>query len=200
MSRELVAVLVGAIAGGIIALFGSIAQVFIQGWIRDRGRITYDLAGPELSFTIGDGSKATWEKARAYYLSISPAKRQTPHYWGNPVGEISFTANFLNTKGTNAALLEYSILFLKGNQTVLTMLPNASVASAIAGAQHLGQGQAANLAAGDVTAILMQGKFDSVKEAEEVLVEPDSVQFTARLSTGQDIRVELFRRPKRLSE
>jgi hypothetical protein len=52
MSSELVAALVGAIAGGIIALFGGIAQVFIQGWISDRGRITCDLGASELSFTL----------------------------------------------------------------------------------------------------------------------------------------------------
>jgi hypothetical protein len=47
MSSELVATLVGAIAGGLIALFGGIAQVFIQGWIGDRGQITYDVVARE---------------------------------------------------------------------------------------------------------------------------------------------------------
>jgi len=86
MSSELVAALGGAITGGIIALFGGIAQVFIQGWISNRGRITYALGASELSFTLSYGGdqfgslgKGTWEEARAYYLSylsLSPVERQ----------------------------------------------------------------------------------------------------------------------------
>jgi hypothetical protein len=214
MSSELVAALVGAIAGGIIALFGGIAQVFIQGWISNRGKITYDLAPPQLLFSIsafgvdlegglsiveGAVDRGTWEEARTYYLSVSSssAERKEPARWRHLRAEIYFTVNFLNTKGTNAALLEYSIQFLKGNQTVLTLQPRARL-----GPQELYEGQGASLAANDVTAMSMDYGL-SEQETEEVLKEADSVQFTARLSTGRDIKVELVRLsqdPKRIQK
>ena len=114
---------------------------------------------------------------------------------------MTFTVNFLNTKGTNAALLEYSIQFLKGDQTVMTGLPTqAIVTSALAGEHRLGEGEAASLAADDVTAIWMEYYLGSMKDLEEFLMEVDSVQFAARLWTGQDIKVELFQLTKMLSE
>ena len=45
MSPELLAALGGAVAGGIIALFGGIVQVFIQNWISERGTVTCDVVG-----------------------------------------------------------------------------------------------------------------------------------------------------------
>jgi hypothetical protein len=208
MSSELVAALVGAIAGGIIALFGGIAQVFIQGWISDRGQITYDIvAWEELTFRYyvrtGSGPyfdpvSEPWEEARAYYLSRSPADLpsddEIARYFHDQrelyvsfSASISFTVNFLNTKGTNAALLEYSIQFLKGNQTVMKFTPSVRT-----GSGFLLQGQAVSLAAEDVTAIHMESRL-STEAVEKVMREADSLQFTGRLSTGQDIKVELDR-------
>src|SRR5215204_6026309 len=50
MSSQVMAALVGAGVGGIVALFGSIAQVFMQGWISDRGKITCNVAAWTLRF------------------------------------------------------------------------------------------------------------------------------------------------------
>jgi hypothetical protein len=52
MGIELVAALVGAVAGAILALFGGIVQVFMQGWISERGKITCDVAAWSFCFRL----------------------------------------------------------------------------------------------------------------------------------------------------
>jgi hypothetical protein len=189
---ELVAVLVGAVAGGIIALLGSIAQAFVQGWMSDRGTITCNVTawqmngsviGPEYEIPSGTEGLGPWhprfkdwEELRA--LIAGPKSNENTTL----TGEYSFTANFLNTKGTNAAVLEYSVEFLKSKRPVTRRVPRVS---------GLSQGQAIPLQQENVTGISLSGLLDEIDW--EVLIEADRVEFTARLSTGKTIRLEVAR-------
>jgi hypothetical protein len=221
MSNELVAALVGAVAGGILTLFGAIAQAFIQGWIRERGKITYDVVDWYLHFNfqgsdphsrprIFVGQNLLWEEARAYAAepdsidsiaqSIdslaelrSAAEKSGVEYKIRGVGirgDYSFTVNFLNTKGINAALLEYSVQFLRGNQTIAT---SRAFVVKIGTEGGVYPGQAVSLPAEAVTGLHMRGGIDTTEESKKVLREADSVVFTARLSSGPPIKVELER-------
>jgi hypothetical protein len=114
------------VAGGMIALLGSIAQVFVQGWMSGRGTITCDVTawqmngyarGPEYEVTRVEN----WEEMRALIAGPKPNENTTLS------GEYSFTANFLNTKGTNAAVLEYSVEFLKGKRPVTIRVPDVTI-------------------------------------------------------------------------
>jgi hypothetical protein len=215
MSPELWAALLGAVAGGILALLGGIAQVFIQGWISERGKITCDVVMWTLIFEYtlrGDPPNKTelddpssaggvfWAEARTYRAEPSAAdsrkivERFAPYLYdiyGHSrsyhahldSGRFHFTANFLNTKGTNAAVLEYSIQFLKDEQTLVTKLPSVD-------GQSIGQAMA--LPAENVAGFAMSGRLDK-EESEKIVNEVDSAVLTAHLSTGRDIRVELER-------
>src|SRR5215211_7541225 len=153
MSPELVAALVGAVAGGILAVLGGLAQVFIQGWISERGEITCDVAAKLLTFRFRD---PTQPGNRSFY-SLKDARafsNEKAASAGWQIAEIryAFTANFLNTKGTNAAALEYSVRFLKGKRTVATSDPTAASSDGA-----LLAGQAVALPAENATGIEMQG-------------------------------------------
>jgi hypothetical protein len=209
MSPELVAALVGALAGGLIALFGGIAQAFIQGWISERGKITCDAVAwrfvfeyylqaprPNITEPLFEGTaKIPWEVARTYTAEPSPVDAQqlamesferyddskTYFAYANSAS-FDFTVNFLNTKGTNTAVLEYSVQFLRGRQAVITMTPAVSSLSSI--------GEAINLPAETVTGVSMFDHFNR-QQSEKVLREADRAEFTARLSSGPPIRLEL---------
>ena len=103
--------------------------------------------------------------------------------------DYDFTVNLLNTKGTNAALVEYSVQFLKAKRTVLTTLPRPKTTIAI---ELGGAGEAVGVPGNDVTGISMYHQLEK-DAAQKVLAEADSVEFTARLSTGSPIKLELAR-------
>jgi hypothetical protein len=179
MSSELVVALVGAVVGGIIALLGGIVQVFLHGWMSERGTITCAAVWWELNF-----DRRSWKEAKKTYTETYTGERSIDgleHGFHSSRGLYSFTVNFFNKKGTNAAVLEYAVEFLRGKQTVVANLPTPGGMSA---------GQAVPLPAETVTGILMQGSFSS-EEIAKILGEADRVEFTARLSSGPPIRVEL---------
>jgi hypothetical protein len=211
MSPELVAALVGAVAGGIIAVLGAIAQVFIQGWNSERGEITCDAAAKELTFLFvrkqPEYRDERDRKVTQYkFYSFKDARvffNENAASAGWELGGIryAFTANFLNTKGTNAAALEYSVRFLKGKRTVATSLPTVSTSVPIAEEANPGINllpeQAVALPAENATGIFMSGDFsdDDANAAEKALIEADKIEFTVRLSTDKIIGVELDRFP-----
>jgi hypothetical protein len=216
-----VAALVGAVTGGIVALLGSIAQVVTQGWMTERGEITCNVAawGLVFSYAVGAFNRSDpnedpgyhtlsgfpLEVARTYKaepsseVSLALAKVDggwhSSYFEGSPSfrshvqsGDFDFALNFLNTKGTNAAVLEYSVQFLKGKQTLITKLPEGCGEG-----RAIYRGQAMALPAENVAAFLMRGSLDEEESAKILLGEVDSVVFTARLSTGRNITVELAR-------
>jgi hypothetical protein len=188
MSPELVAALVGAVVGGIIAVLGGIAQVYMQGWISGRGEITCDVPAKRLAFTFATGSedkKFSWKAAREFFDENPPSTG-----WGIASFDYAFTANFLNTKGTNAAALEYSVRFLKGKRTVATSVPIANI-----GDMRLFAKQAVALPAENATGVYIIGGFYGGKVAKKALIEADRLEFTVRLSTDKIIGVELDRFP-----
>ena len=194
MSSELVAALVGAGVGGILAILGGIAQVFIQDWIKERGKTTCDVVAWSFVFRTRFSRRSDsfdmgpedmhWKLAREQ--AIGPFPEDSFHTVELVDAHCSFTANFFNTKGTNVALLEYSVQFLKGNQKVLTKMPFAQ----IPGIGELSPSQAVALPAETATGISMAVQLEK-QEAEKVLSEADRAEFTGRLSTRQVIRVEL---------
>jgi hypothetical protein len=189
MSPELVAALVGAVVGGIIAVLGGIAQVFIQGWISERGDITCDATAKELAFSVrqADTYKFIYslKDAKAFFNENAASAD-----WEKSYFTYAFTANFLNTKGTNTAAMEYSVRFLKGKRIVATSVPNAKI-----GDIELATEQALALPAENATGFLMKGNFYDANAAKKALIEADRLEFTVRLSTDKIIGVELDRLP-----
>jgi len=201
MSPELVAALGGAVAGGIIAVLGGIAQVFMQGWISERGEITCDAAAKELTFTFEPQTQdysynyksfSSWKHAREFFNDNAASAG-----WELRGIGYTFTANFLNTKGTNAAALEYSVRFWKGKRTVATSVPKASTTEPTADKEptDLLPEQAVALPAENATGIYMRGILSDANAAKKALIEADKIEFTVRLSTDKIIGVELDRFP-----
>ena len=207
MSDELVAAIVGAIVGGVIAIAGGVAQVFLQNWTRERGRVTCDCSNFRFIYTViarsrvqerpseqefsdwftpvaasGSSSSGVWELRHAWLW---------PHVEGDSwdgsrrirINSVRYHAvvSLYSHKDIEVGLMRLSVAFSRGKKPLVQQLPFTW------GAGARGQAfEAIVLPPKDVITLTLRGDLE--KEEARQLPHCDRVELIGHLASGEQVR------------